>query len=44
MELLVHFNKRVKSRPSLQLPVKELMNLYQDPSSSSFLSVIISHE
>lgn len=44
MELLVHFNKRVKSRPNLQLPVKELMNLYQDPSSSSFLSVIISHE
>merc|ERR1740128_410581 len=38
MELLVHFNKRVKSRPNLQLPVKELMNLYQDPSSSSFLS------
>jgi len=42
MELLVHFNKRVKSRPNLQLPVKDLMNLYQDPSSSSFLSVIIS--
>ena len=41
MELLVHFNKRVKSRPNLQLPVKDLMNLYQDPSSSSFLSVII---
>ena len=44
MELLVHFNKRVKSRPNLQLPVKELMNLYQDPSSSSFLSVIHLHE
>jgi proteasome component ECM29 len=39
MELLVHFNKRVKSRPNLQLPVVDLMNLYQDPSSSIFLSV-----
>ena len=39
MELLVHFNKRMKSRPNLQLPVADLMHLYQDPSSSSFLSV-----
>ena len=39
MELLIHFNKRIKSRPQIQLPVKELMLLYQDPSSSSFLTV-----
>lgn len=39
MELLVHINKRVKSRPNLQLPVADLMNLYQDPSCSIFLSV-----
>ncbi|KAK4005791.1 hypothetical protein OUZ56_010915 [Daphnia magna] len=38
MELLVHFNKRVKSRPNLQLPVVDLMILYQDPSCSIFLS------
>jgi proteasome component ECM29 len=43
MELLVHFNKRVKSRPNLQLPVVDLMNLYQDPSSSIFLSVNYVH-
>lgn len=41
MELLVHFNKRVKSRPNVQLPVADLMDLYQDPSSSIFLSVSI---
>ena len=41
MELLVHFNKRVKSRPNLQLPVADLMSLYGDPASSSFLSVSI---
>lgn len=39
MELLVHINKRVKSRPNLQLPVADLMNLYQDPACSIFLSV-----
>lgn len=39
MELLVHFNKRVKSRPTLQLPVADLMDLYGSPTSSIFLSV-----
>ncbi len=29
MELLIHFNKRVKSRPTVRLPVKELLDLYQ---------------
>uniref|UniRef100_A0A3P8V3U6 Ecm29 proteasome adaptor and scaffold n=1 Tax=Cynoglossus semilaevis TaxID=244447 RepID=A0A3P8V3U6_CYNSE len=31
MELLVHLNKRIKSRPKIQLPVETLLVQYQDP-------------
>lgn len=37
MELLVHVNKRLKSRPQIQLPVEALLQQYQDASSSSFV-------
>ncbi|XP_043224262.1 proteasome adapter and scaffold protein ECM29-like [Amphibalanus amphitrite] len=37
MELLVHVNKRLKSRPVVQLPVETLLLQYQDPAASSFL-------
>ncbi|KAH0956005.1 hypothetical protein HN011_009526 [Eciton burchellii] len=37
MELLVHINKRIKSRPQVQLPVEALLLQYQDPSASSFV-------
>ena len=40
MELLIHVNKRVKSRPTVRLPVGDLMQLYADPLSSAFLTVI----
>ena len=39
MELLIHINKRLKSRPKVQLPVEALLLQYQDPSASSFVTV-----
>ncbi|XP_070598537.1 proteasome adapter and scaffold protein ECM29 isoform X1 [Erythrolamprus reginae] len=38
MELLVHLNKRIKSRPRIQLPVETLLVQYQDPSAVSFVT------
>uniref|UniRef100_A0A8C4NDS0 Ecm29 proteasome adaptor and scaffold n=1 Tax=Eptatretus burgeri TaxID=7764 RepID=A0A8C4NDS0_EPTBU len=38
MELLVHLNKRIKSRPQVLLPVETLLLLYQDPSATSFVT------
>ncbi|TRY64723.1 hypothetical protein DNTS_030150 [Danionella cerebrum] len=38
MELLVHLNKRIKSRPMIQLPVETLLVQYQDPSAASFVT------
>ncbi|XP_012265500.2 proteasome adapter and scaffold protein ECM29 [Athalia rosae] len=37
MELLIHINRRVKSRPQVQLPVEALLLQYQDPAASSFV-------
>ncbi|KOC60812.1 Proteasome-associated protein ECM29 like protein [Habropoda laboriosa] len=37
MELLIHLNKRIKSRPKVQLPVEALLLQYQDPAASSFV-------
>ncbi|XP_046742819.1 proteasome adapter and scaffold protein ECM29 [Diprion similis] len=37
MELLIHINRRVKSRPLVQLPVEALLLQYQDPAASSFV-------
>lgn len=39
MELLVHINKRVKSRPLVRLPVEDLLVLYQEPSGNAFVMV-----
>uniref|UniRef100_A0A7M4FB64 Ecm29 proteasome adaptor and scaffold n=1 Tax=Crocodylus porosus TaxID=8502 RepID=A0A7M4FB64_CROPO len=38
MELLVHLNKRIKSRPKIQLPVETLLVQYQDPAAVSFVT------
>ncbi|XP_029470526.1 proteasome adapter and scaffold protein ECM29 isoform X2 [Rhinatrema bivittatum] len=38
MELLVHLNKRIKSRPKIQLPVETLLLQYQDPAAVSFVT------
>ncbi|XP_060085987.1 proteasome adapter and scaffold protein ECM29-like [Ylistrum balloti] len=38
MELLVHINKRLKSRPNVQLPVDTLITQFQDPSASSIIT------
>ncbi|KAM4809917.1 proteasome adapter and scaffold protein ECM29 [Rhinophrynus dorsalis] len=38
MELLVHLNKRIKSRPRIQLPVETLLVQYQDPAAVSFVT------
>ncbi|KAA0722414.1 Proteasome-associated protein ECM29 -like protein [Triplophysa tibetana] len=38
MELLVHLNKRIKSRPKVQLPVETLLVQYQDPAAASFVT------
>ncbi|XP_043507485.1 proteasome adapter and scaffold protein ECM29 [Frieseomelitta varia] len=37
MELLIHINKRIKSRPQVQLPIETLLLQYQDPAASSFV-------
>ncbi|KAK4875583.1 hypothetical protein RN001_012005 [Aquatica leii] len=37
MELLVHINKRIKSRPLVQLPVEALLVQYQDPAATAFV-------
>lgn len=39
MQLLIHINKRIKSRPQVQLPVEALLLQYQDPAASSFVIV-----
>jgi len=44
MELLIHINKRIKSRPQVQLPVEALLLQYQDPAASSFVIVRRPHE
>lgn len=41
MGLLIHINRRVKSRPKVQLPVEALLLQYQDPAASSFVIVRI---
>lgn len=38
MELLIHVNKRVKTRPQIQLPVEALLQQYQDPNATSFVT------
>ncbi|RZC32274.1 proteasome-associated protein ECM29 -like [Asbolus verrucosus] len=38
MELLIHVNKRVKTRPQIQLPVEALLMQYQDPAATSFVT------
>uniref|UniRef100_A0A671MLD4 Proteasome-associated protein ECM29 homolog n=1 Tax=Sinocyclocheilus anshuiensis TaxID=1608454 RepID=A0A671MLD4_9TELE len=42
MELLVHLNKRIKSRPKIQLPVETLLVQYQDPAAASFVTSLSS--
>ena len=41
MEILVHINKRVRSRPTVQLPLEDLLEKFNDPdlASLSFVSV-----
>lgn len=38
MELLIHVNKRVKTRPQIQLPVQALLEQYQNPNATSFVT------
>ena len=39
MELLVHVNKRLKSRGKIQLPVGALLSLFQDAGATPFVTV-----
>ena len=32
MEIFVHINKRIKSRPNVLLPLDELLNMFNDPA------------
>ncbi|XP_066149370.1 proteasome adapter and scaffold protein ECM29 [Euwallacea fornicatus] len=38
MELLIHVNKRIKTRPLVQLPVEPLLSQYHNPDLSSFVT------
>jgi proteasome component ECM29 len=35
MEIFVHINKRIKSRPTVQLPLEELLSMFNDPTYSN---------
>ena len=39
MELLVHVNKRLKSRTKVQLPVEDFLTHYQNTDSSPIVTV-----
>lgn len=39
MELLVHVNKRLNSRPQVTLPVDQLIAQYSDSNNSSLITV-----
>lgn len=39
MELLVHINKRLKSRPQVALPMEHLIAQYNDPANPSMVTV-----
>lgn len=41
MELLLHLNKRIRSRPEIQLPIDALLQQYQDSRATSFVLVNI---
>lgn len=41
MEILVHINKRVKSRPNVQLPIYELLNQFNQASSNNLTFVTV---
>ena len=43
MEILVHVNKRIKSRPNVQLPLNDLLASFNDPhlAGLSFVAVYI---
>lgn len=41
MEVLTHINKRIKSRPLVQVPIEPLLDLYKDPQANSFLIVSV---
>ncbi|KAF7270517.1 hypothetical protein GWI33_016522 [Rhynchophorus ferrugineus] len=38
MELLIHVNRRIKTRPLVQLPIEALLTQYQDPEATSFVT------
>ena len=44
MEILVHINKRIKSRPTVQLPLEDLLEKFNDPSLSNLSFVSVSLE
>ena len=39
MELLTHLSKRLTSRPNIQLPVNSLLEILQNPSSTTIIKV-----
>ncbi|XP_046403565.1 proteasome adapter and scaffold protein ECM29-like [Ischnura elegans] len=38
MEILLHISKRLKNEPNVQLPVEELLSIFKDPESDSFVT------
>lgn len=43
MDLLSHVNKRLKTRPKVQLPVDALLTQFSDPKASAFMIVSFSY-
>ena len=42
MEIFVHINKRIKSRPTVQLPLDELLNMFNNPSFTNLAFFAVS--
>ena len=43
MEILVHINKRIKSRPEVQLPLDDLIVIFNDSALSNFSFVTVKY-
>lgn len=42
MEILVHINKRIKSRPEVQLPLDDLLEKFNNPELSGLTFFAVS--
>ncbi len=44
MEILVHINKRIKSRPDVQLPLEEMITIFNESAMSNLSFVTVTQK